>query len=515
MTWLADTLLVTGLLIAGVLILRRPVARTFGAQAAYSLWLLPLLRLVLPPLSLPASWGPQTSSGAELVETLTYVQTAALAAPVPLWSWSDFVLPLWLAGAVLFLGWRAITYVQMRRTLLADALPMGEAGKVRLVESPAVAAPVAFGVLDKVVALPVGFMAWHDAKARDLALAHELAHHAGHDLLINLAAQPLLALHWFNPLAWAGWRAMRHDQEAACDARVLAGREADLRADYGRLIASLAGGPRLALAAAMACPVLGEKSIIHRLRSLTMPEPTQLRRRLGFGLIAGAALALPLTATIGYAAPDAPSAPTAPPAPPTAPAAPAAAEAKPAVKRIMIVESKGPGGDSAEMKTRTLTRDGKTITITSDRDITDAELDAKLAGIDAGKGPTVIMMPAGTATPDAPGTPRREIRRIMINTGDGKAGDHNAMVMRLHGGEMNCKDTPANAVVETTAASGDTKAQTVKIKICSTGHSAKTAVEGLKRARERIAKDGSIPAQARDSALKSLDEEIARMSKDG
>ena len=50
MTWLADTLIVTGLLIFAVLVLRRPVARAFGAQAAYALWLLPLLRLVLPQI---------------------------------------------------------------------------------------------------------------------------------------------------------------------------------------------------------------------------------------------------------------------------------------------------------------------------------------------------------------------------------------------------------------------------------------------------------------------------------
>ena len=39
----------------------------------------------------------------------------------------------------------------MREELLAGSRPVGEAGKVRLVETPALAAPVAFGVFDKVV----------------------------------------------------------------------------------------------------------------------------------------------------------------------------------------------------------------------------------------------------------------------------------------------------------------------------------------------------------------------------
>ena len=47
-----ETLAWTGALIALVLVLRRPVTRHFGANAAYALWLLPFLRLMLPPIAL-------------------------------------------------------------------------------------------------------------------------------------------------------------------------------------------------------------------------------------------------------------------------------------------------------------------------------------------------------------------------------------------------------------------------------------------------------------------------------
>jgi hypothetical protein len=233
----------------------------------------------------------------------------------------------------------------MRRELLKGARPVGEIGKVRLVETPALAAPVAFGVLDKVIALPPLFMAQHDVAARDLAIAHEHAHHKGRDLLANFAAQALLALHWFNPLAWYGWRAMRRDQEAACDARVLAGRGREERLTYAALIAGIATGPRSiaferALAAPMACPVLGERSIVHRLRSLSMSEMSRRRRWFGRSLFAASALALPLTASISYASasaqpapPEAPAVPSPaiaplPPAPPEAPDAPEAHQAR-------------------------------------------------------------------------------------------------------------------------------------------------------------------------------------------
>ena len=102
-----------------------------------------------------------------------------------------------------------------------------------------------------------------------------------------------------------------------------------------QMIAGFAAGPHLALAAPMACPVLGEKSIIHRLRSLTMSEISSRRRKLGIAAIATTALAaLPLTASVSYAQPKPPAAPEVPaaplpPAPPLAPLPPALAPLAP------------------------------------------------------------------------------------------------------------------------------------------------------------------------------------------
>ncbi len=65
-TWLIDTALYTGLLIAAVMLLRRPVSRIFGPTMAYALWALPLLRLFLPPIVLPASLAPQAEAAPAL-----------------------------------------------------------------------------------------------------------------------------------------------------------------------------------------------------------------------------------------------------------------------------------------------------------------------------------------------------------------------------------------------------------------------------------------------------------------
>ncbi|MEM6266418.1 MAG: M56 family metallopeptidase, partial [Pseudomonadota bacterium] len=346
--WLLDTLLWTGVLIALVLLVRRPVARLLGPQSAYALWAIPALRLILPPIELPSWLAPVPTTGKPSIEPvigmldpdtpvatttltlsdgLTGSSAAAPDSPVLntpfVWLEAGVLLELaiavWLIGAAAFLYMRFRAYFCLRNEFLAAAREVGKVGSIRLIETPATSSPLAFGVIDKVIALPPGFMAQHDRLARDLALAHELAHHRGFDLAINMIVQPLFALHWFNPLCRYGWLALRRDQEAACDARVVAQQAPAQRARYASLIASFAAGPNVALAAPMACPVLGEKSIIHRLRSLSMANPSANRRIFGRALLSTALIALPLTATVSYAEETAQETTPVPPAPPTPP----------------------------------------------------------------------------------------------------------------------------------------------------------------------------------------------------
>jgi beta-lactamase regulating signal transducer with metallopeptidase domain len=356
--FLLDTLVWTGVLIGVALLLRRPVAKYLGAGAAYALWFLPLIRMLFPPVTLPAWMRPDLSGGGDAASEVIATDLAFAPSAESGFSYSEFVSPagtaaldtpidlltplviLWLVGAAIFMGRRFWLYGELRRELLEDARPVGEVGPIRLIETTAISGPMAFGVFDKVVALPDGFMASRERQVRDLAIAHELAHHRGHDILVNVLVQPLFAIHWFNPLGWMGWSAMRRDQEAACDARVVASRSREERAAYAAIIADFARrpqiAPRPALAAPMACPVLGDKSIIHRLRSLPMTDHSRRRRFAVRGAVAAAVFALPMTASIGYAegivahvpeepfALQTPVAPLSPPAPeaPDAPQAP-------------------------------------------------------------------------------------------------------------------------------------------------------------------------------------------------
>lgn len=305
--WLIDTLVWTGALIALVLLVRRPVARHLGAQAAYMLWLLPFARLFVPAIELPAAFAPEAAPAPMVaIDPVMLMAMQAQPAPQPDTSWLWFALAIgaWLTGAIVMLGWRYLAYFRMRARLLEHAEEKLRIGGVRIVESGATESPLAFGIVDKVIAVPAMFLETADTRTRNLAIAHEMAHHERGDLIANFAAQPLFALHWFNPLGWLGWRALRRDQEAACDARVVSDSDDDTRAAYAQTIARFSAGPDLALAAPMACPVLGEKSIIERLRSLSMADISPRRRWAGRAALATGLLALPLTASFTYAAPN-------------------------------------------------------------------------------------------------------------------------------------------------------------------------------------------------------------------
>jgi len=64
-------------------------------------------------------------------------------APAPVFDWTAVALLAWLGGALAFLAWRIVTYRWMRQDLLDGARTVGEVGKIRLVETPAVDSPVA------------------------------------------------------------------------------------------------------------------------------------------------------------------------------------------------------------------------------------------------------------------------------------------------------------------------------------------------------------------------------------
>lgn len=303
--WLFDTFVVTSMLMLLVLLLRRPVARHFGPSVAYALWLIPAARVLMP--SLEGAPAPNLESGTALQDNVRDAILAGIVTPentasatsqmasTPSVDYIVLGLTLWLGGATLFFIIQMIRYASMRDELLSEATEIANINGVSVVASDQVAGPLAFGLFKRYIAVPQDFTKSYSAEERELAIAHEMAHHRSGDLFANLAAFILLCLSWFNPVAWLSWSAFRVDQEAACDARVLAGKDTQDRVIYGRVLARTAFDGVPAFATALNSP----KTIIERLRRLNMKNASTKRRLFGkIGIIAAAALVLPLTATV-------------------------------------------------------------------------------------------------------------------------------------------------------------------------------------------------------------------------
>ncbi len=295
--WLTDTLIATSLLMALVLLVREPVRRQFGPAAAYGLWLIPALRLLMPPLTttvermVPAA--EPLALGAPRPAQLALTPAADPSLIDRLGGWETLAVSAWLGGAALMLLAGVLMYRWQRREVLRDSIQLARIGNIRIVRSMAVGGPMAFGILDRVIAVSFDFDERYEPHERRLAFDHELAHHRSGDLIVNNLAFALLCLQWFNPLAWVSHVAFRFDQEAACDARVLDKVGSEDRAAYARAIAKAASGGALLFAGALDRP----GTLHRRLRSM-LRKPSAGRRTAGKALIAvTAASALPLTAS--------------------------------------------------------------------------------------------------------------------------------------------------------------------------------------------------------------------------
>ncbi|WP_303759781.1 M56 family metallopeptidase, partial [Sphingobium yanoikuyae] len=300
--WMAETLIATTLLMAMVMMLRRPVARWLGAGAAYWLWLLPLARMLLPTLPREVAAPSPLHNVVDqaglpaLLEIAPSPATQVATTSIP---WLEMAIGLWALGVVLFLVVQAIGYARFRRDILAGSTPLGEEGRIRLITSSQASGPLAFGIFRPYIVLPADFGLRYDAQEQDMAIAHERAHHERGDLAANMVALLLLALHWCNPVAWIAYRAYRADQETACDARVLSLYGQDQAHAYGRAILKAAGGRQFA----GVCHLTRITTLKGRLKMLSSHE-TSLKR-ISWGMAAVAmvvATGLALTASGSRAA---------------------------------------------------------------------------------------------------------------------------------------------------------------------------------------------------------------------
>ncbi|MDO9336428.1 MAG: M56 family metallopeptidase [Caulobacter sp.] len=266
-----------------VMLLRQPLLRLFGAQAAYAAWL-------IVPLAASASLLPALRSVP--LEEAAVPEVAALIESQP-WL-AGLAIAAWLVGAAIL----ALRLAAGQRRFMRKAA-RGQAG------------PAIVGVIDPRLILPSDFAERFSPEEQRLIRAHERVHMDRDDPRANAVLAALQCLFWFNPLVHLAASRIRLDQELSCDAVVVARYPKERRRyAHAMLKTSLADQ---ALPVGCYWPSQARHPLEARIALLTAPAPTSTRQLMGFGLVAAIAL---LTAAAAWSAqPPRTQAPSPPPLP--------------------------------------------------------------------------------------------------------------------------------------------------------------------------------------------------------
>ncbi len=246
--------------VAGVMVLRLPVRRLFGARIAYGLWILPplaALAMLVPARVVTVRLAATAMETAET--TLAPATTVSMAAPFDV---QPLLTGLWLAGALACLAWQTWRQVQF-----AHAARAGRAG------------PAVVGLLRPRVVTPADFAQRYTSAERDVVLAHERVHLERGDPAVNAALALLTCVNWFNPAAHVMSRWLKIDQELACDARVVATHPKARKAYAQAMLKTQLAARPLPLGCHWSSHPLAE-----RVRLLTRPAPGRSRRLVGASL---------------------------------------------------------------------------------------------------------------------------------------------------------------------------------------------------------------------------------------
>ncbi|MCE5341198.1 MAG: ankyrin repeat domain-containing protein [Planctomycetaceae bacterium] len=247
-------------------------------QVRYALWLLILVKLVLPPsLTSPASFTAEIPFVVQQTLTNTDDNTdihrripnlnselpkfeiqniQEIASPVvrndsivpttieprhsddganPVVSWKVYALCVWAFGAVLLTLWLVLRLHSLRREHLKsesklptdlENLLQTTAQRVSLKNVPQIiltnkiCCPAVFGVFNPVLLMPAEKLKDMTAQDAEHIFLHELSHIKRGDLLVHAIYMILQIAYWFNPLLWIIRKHIQNLRELCCDAAV-------------------------------------------------------------------------------------------------------------------------------------------------------------------------------------------------------------------------------------------------------------------------------------------------------
>lgn len=255
-------------LIVIVLLVRFLLREKLSLRVRYMLWLLVLVRLLVPvsfgeselsvlnALDAPAPAAMQSlplpERGAQLISptqplpTPTFpVQTTPTLSPQISETPKSFdpaslLFPAYLAGAVSVAAVLLFSNLRFARTLRRSRRRADALAPLPVYLSDAIPTPCLFGLFH-----PAIYLTSEAAEdAAPFAIAHELTHYRHGDHVWSALRGVCLALHWYNPLVWYAAFASRADAELACDESAIKTLGESERVSYARTLIRLTSETR-------------------------------------------------------------------------------------------------------------------------------------------------------------------------------------------------------------------------------------------------------------------------------
>ena len=228
----------------------------------------------------------------DLVQNVT---TATVTAPtVEKTDWARIAKTVWLAGAaalgLVFLAVNLRFGKKLRRSRErveeTDAcLPVYESGETDT--------PCLFGVAKPSIYVTPDTRT--EAETLRYALAHEQTHYRHGDNLWAVLRGVCLALHWYNPLVWWAAELSRRDAELACDEATIRRIGESERAAYGRTLIRMTCEKRPALLVTATMMTDSGKGLKERISLLVKKPKTAAYTAVAVLLIAGLSVACTFT----------------------------------------------------------------------------------------------------------------------------------------------------------------------------------------------------------------------------
>lgn len=329
MQWIVSS----SVLILVVIALRYVLRGKLSLRMQYALWLLVLVRLLVPvsfgasDLSVmnavperaptvqqgiyrqdiigerndaPANAGTvgipaQSMNEAAPPDLVQNVTTATVTAPtVEKTDWARIAKTVWLAGAaalgLVFLAVNLRFGKKLRRS--RERVEETDAC-LPVYESDETDTPCLFGVAKPSIYVTPDTRT--EAETLRYALAHEQTHYRHGDNLWAVLRGVCLALHWYNPLVWWAAELSRRDAELACDEATIRRIGESERAAYGRTLIRMTCEKRPALLVTATMMTDSGKGLKERISLLVKKPKTAAYTAVTVLLIAGLSVACTFT----------------------------------------------------------------------------------------------------------------------------------------------------------------------------------------------------------------------------